>query len=49
MKLWLKTIPDAEEKEEMKAEWVQKKEVFTSLFDEKRHEHLLSKGEPKVI
>ncbi|XP_008324797.1 tryptophan 2,3-dioxygenase A [Cynoglossus semilaevis] len=42
------TIPDAEEKEEMKAEWVQKKEVFTSLFDEKRHEHLLSKGERRL-
>lgn len=29
----------------MMAEVVKQKELFTSLFDEKRHDHLLSKGE----
>lgn len=27
------------------AELVKQRELFTSLFDEKRHDHLLSKGE----
>lgn len=40
-----KKMPDSEEKEEMMAEVVKQKELFTSLFDEKRHDHLLSKGE----
>lgn len=40
-----KKMPDSEEKEEMMAELVKQKELFTSLFDEKRHDHLLSKGE----
>ena len=38
-------MPDSEEKEEMMAEVVKQKELFTSLFDEKRHDHLVSKGE----
>lgn len=38
-------MTDSEEKEEMMAELVKQKELFTSLFDEKRHDHLLSKGE----
>lgn len=38
-------MPDSEEKEELMAELVKQKELFTSLFDEKRHDHLLSKGE----
>lgn len=41
----LKKTPDPEEKEEMMAEVVKQKELFSSLFDEKRHDHLLSKGE----
>ncbi|KAB0404938.1 hypothetical protein E2I00_016691 [Balaenoptera physalus] len=35
---------ESEEKEEQKAEFQKQKEVLLSLFDEKRHEHLLSKG-----
>lgn len=40
-----KKMPDSEEKEELMAELVKQKELFTSLFDEKRHDHLLSKGQ----
>uniref|UniRef100_H2ZSL3 tryptophan 2,3-dioxygenase n=1 Tax=Latimeria chalumnae TaxID=7897 RepID=H2ZSL3_LATCH len=40
--------PDSEEKEEALAELQKQKEVFTSLFDEKRHEHLHSKGERRL-
>lgn len=43
--LFEKKMPDSEEKEELMAELVKQKELFTSLFDEKRHDHLLSKGE----
>lgn len=42
---FLKKMPDSEEKEELMAELVKQKELFTSLFDEKRHDDLLSKGE----
>lgn len=38
-------MPDSDEKEELMAELVKQKDVFTSLFDEKRHDHLLSKGQ----
>lgn len=38
-------MPDSEEKDEMMAELVKQRELFTSLFDEKRHDHLVSKGE----
>lgn len=38
-------MADSEEKLEMMAELVKQKVLFTSLFDEKRHEHLFSKGE----
>ncbi|KAJ3587529.1 hypothetical protein NHX12_011126 [Muraenolepis orangiensis] len=41
-------MTDSEEKEETIAEFVKQKEVFTSLFDEKRHDHLLSKGERRL-
>ena len=41
----LQEMADSEDKEEMMAEFVKQKEVFTSLFEEKRHDHLLSKGE----
>lgn len=37
-------MPDSEEKEELMAELVKQKDVFTSLFDEKRHDHLVSRG-----
>uniref|UniRef100_A0A8C7QDC9 tryptophan 2,3-dioxygenase n=1 Tax=Oncorhynchus mykiss TaxID=8022 RepID=A0A8C7QDC9_ONCMY len=41
-------MPDTEEKEEMMEELTKQKELFTSLFDIKRHEHLLSKGERRI-
>ncbi|KAM4809619.1 tryptophan 2,3-dioxygenase [Rhinophrynus dorsalis] len=44
----IKAKPDSEEKEEQLAELQKQKEVFTALFDEKRHEHLLSKGERRL-
>lgn len=40
-------MPDSEEKEETMAELITQRELFTSLFDEKRHDHLVSKGELK--
>ncbi|KAM4051950.1 tryptophan 2,3-dioxygenase [Anomaloglossus baeobatrachus] len=40
--------PDSEDKEEQLAELQKQKEVFTALFDEKRHEHLLSKGDRRL-
>ncbi|XP_069486425.1 tryptophan 2,3-dioxygenase isoform X2 [Ambystoma mexicanum] len=40
--------PESEEKEELMEELKKQKEVFTSLFDEKRHEHLLSKGDRRL-
>ncbi|XP_061440466.1 tryptophan 2,3-dioxygenase isoform X4 [Rhineura floridana] len=39
---------DLEEKEDQLAELQKQKEVLISLFDEKRHEHLLSKGERRL-
>ncbi|KAM6440909.1 tryptophan 2,3-dioxygenase isoform 1-T1 [Liasis olivaceus] len=39
---------DSEEKEEQLAELKKQKEVLMSLFDEKRHEHLLSKGDRRL-
>lgn len=38
-------MPDSEAKEELMAELVKQKDVFTSLFDEKRHDHLVSRGQ----
>ncbi|XP_018415217.1 PREDICTED: tryptophan 2,3-dioxygenase [Nanorana parkeri] len=43
-----KAKPDSEDKEEQLAELQKQKEVFTALFDEKRHEHLVSKGERRL-
>ncbi|KAJ7326863.1 hypothetical protein JRQ81_016622 [Phrynocephalus forsythii] len=40
--------PDSEEKEDQLAELQKQREVLISLFDEKRHEHLLSKGERRL-
>ncbi|XP_004638770.1 tryptophan 2,3-dioxygenase [Octodon degus] len=39
---------ESEEKEEQMAEFQKHKEVLLSLFDEKRHEHLLSKGDRRL-
>uniref|UniRef100_A0A8D0X9W2 Tryptophan 2,3-dioxygenase n=2 Tax=Sus scrofa TaxID=9823 RepID=A0A8D0X9W2_PIG len=39
---------ESEEKEEQMAEFQKQKKVLLSLFDEKRHEHLLSKGERRL-
>ncbi|XP_020849773.1 tryptophan 2,3-dioxygenase isoform X3 [Phascolarctos cinereus] len=39
---------ESEEKDEQLAEFQKQKEVLMSLFDEKRHEHLLSKGERRL-
>lgn len=38
-------MEDSEVKQELLEDLNKKSEVFTSLFDPKRHEHLLSKGE----
>lgn len=38
-------MPESEEKEELKVELAKQKDVFISLFDKKRHDHLLSKGQ----
>ncbi|XP_068134980.1 tryptophan 2,3-dioxygenase [Hyperolius riggenbachi] len=40
--------PDSEDKEEKLAELQKQKELFTALFDEKRHEHLVSKGDRRL-
>ncbi|RVE67689.1 hypothetical protein OJAV_G00105590 [Oryzias javanicus] len=51
---WLERTPglektekmaDGEEKEELRADQAKQKDIFTSLFDEKHHDHLVSKGE----
>uniref|UniRef100_A0A3P8PEY9 tryptophan 2,3-dioxygenase n=1 Tax=Astatotilapia calliptera TaxID=8154 RepID=A0A3P8PEY9_ASTCA len=44
----IEKMPDSEEKEELMAEMVKQRELFTSLFDEKRHDHLVSKGERRL-
>uniref|UniRef100_UPI00398E45E0 tryptophan 2,3-dioxygenase-like n=1 Tax=Pristiophorus japonicus TaxID=55135 RepID=UPI00398E45E0 len=44
----IQSKPVFEEKEDMLSEFNRQKEVLTSLFDEKRHEHLLSKGERRL-
>ncbi|XP_078268699.1 tryptophan 2,3-dioxygenase-like isoform X1 [Rhinoraja longicauda] len=44
----IQSKPAFEEKEDMLLELHKRKEVLTSLFDEKRHEHLLSKGERRI-
>ncbi|XP_063314318.1 tryptophan 2,3-dioxygenase [Pelobates fuscus] len=43
-----KSKPDSEDKEEQLAELQKQKEMFIALFDEKRHEHLLSKGDRRL-
>lgn len=44
-----KAKEESEEKEEQMAEFQKQKEVLLSLFDEKRHEHLYSKGEYFIL
>lgn len=43
-----KAKKDSEEKEEQMAEFRKQKEVLLCLFDEKRHDYLLSKGKCAV-
>ncbi|NWX14976.1 T23O dioxygenase, partial [Aegotheles bennettii] len=40
--------PESEEKDDLLSEFQKQKDVLLSLFDEKRHEHLLSKGERRL-
>ncbi|XP_064191426.1 tryptophan 2,3-dioxygenase B-like isoform X1 [Anguilla rostrata] len=40
--------PESETKQDMMDDLNKQKEVFASLFDEKRHDHLLSKGERRL-
>lgn len=42
---YLQKMPDSEAKEELMEELVKQKDVFTSLFDVKRHDHLVSRGQ----
>ncbi|XP_062332897.1 tryptophan 2,3-dioxygenase A isoform X2 [Osmerus eperlanus] len=44
----IEKVQDLEDKEEMMEELTKKKELFTSLFDEKIHEHLMSKGDRRL-
>ncbi|NXI31552.1 T23O dioxygenase, partial [Sterrhoptilus dennistouni] len=39
---------ESEEKDDLMAEFQKQRDVLLSLFDEKRHEHLLSKGERRL-
>ncbi|NXX87956.1 T23O dioxygenase, partial [Centropus bengalensis] len=40
--------PESEAKDDLLSEFQKQKDVLLSLFDEKRHEHLLSKGERRL-
>ncbi|XP_036425183.1 tryptophan 2,3-dioxygenase A [Colossoma macropomum] len=44
----IEQTPDSEMKEELMADFIKQKELFMCLFDEKRHDHLLSKGERRL-
>ncbi|NXY28109.1 T23O dioxygenase, partial [Pomatorhinus ruficollis] len=44
----IKGKAESEEKDDLMAEFQKQKDVLLSLFDEKRHEHLLSKGERRL-
>ncbi|KAJ8335636.1 hypothetical protein SKAU_G00389780 [Synaphobranchus kaupii] len=44
----LEQKPECETKQEMMEDLNKQKDVFGSLFDEKRHDHLLSKGERRL-
>ncbi|XP_009864425.1 PREDICTED: tryptophan 2,3-dioxygenase, partial [Apaloderma vittatum] len=44
----LQAKPESEEKDDLLSEFQKQKDVLLSLFDEKRHEHLLSKGERRL-
>uniref|UniRef100_A0A8C1G6N3 tryptophan 2,3-dioxygenase n=1 Tax=Cyprinus carpio TaxID=7962 RepID=A0A8C1G6N3_CYPCA len=39
---------DSEMKEEMMAELIKRRDIFLSLFDEKRHDHLVSTGQRRL-
>ncbi|KAJ8262446.1 hypothetical protein GJAV_G00166580 [Gymnothorax javanicus] len=44
----IEKIPESEAKEEMMADLNKQREVFSSIFDEKLHDHLFSKGERRL-
>ncbi|XP_068596428.1 tryptophan 2,3-dioxygenase B-like [Brachionichthys hirsutus] len=44
----IEKMEDSEEKAEVMDELVKQRELFTSLFDEQRHQHLVSKGERRL-
>uniref|UniRef100_A0A3B4E269 tryptophan 2,3-dioxygenase n=1 Tax=Pygocentrus nattereri TaxID=42514 RepID=A0A3B4E269_PYGNA len=44
----LEKMPDCETKQDMLANLKKQTEMFTSLFDSKRHDHLLSKGDRRL-
>ncbi|XP_068182246.1 tryptophan 2,3-dioxygenase A [Antennarius striatus] len=44
----IEKMEDSEEKEELMDELAKKKEQFTTLFDEKHHQHLVSKGDRRL-
>ncbi|NXY88026.1 T23O dioxygenase, partial [Alcedo cyanopectus] len=44
----LQAKPESEEKYDLLSEFQKQKDLLLSLFDEKRHEHLLSKGERRL-
>ncbi|XP_042563946.1 tryptophan 2,3-dioxygenase A isoform X2 [Clupea harengus] len=44
----LERKPESEDKDEHMAEFHKQRDVLTSLFDEKRHDHLVSKGERRL-
>ncbi|XP_054886940.1 tryptophan 2,3-dioxygenase A-like [Poeciliopsis prolifica] len=44
----IEKMPESEEKEKLMVELVKQREHFMSLFDEKHHDHLVSKGERRL-
>ncbi|XP_012678908.1 tryptophan 2,3-dioxygenase B [Clupea harengus] len=44
----IEKMPESETKQEMLEDLSKQTELFTSLFDSKRHEHLLSKGDRRL-
>ncbi|KAM9795381.1 tryptophan 2,3-dioxygenase A [Neosynchiropus ocellatus] len=44
----IEAMAESDEKAELMAELLKQKEIFSSLFDEKRHNHLVSKGERRL-
>ncbi|XP_063044663.1 tryptophan 2,3-dioxygenase A [Engraulis encrasicolus] len=44
----IESKPPSGDKEEQMEEFIKQREVLSSLFDEKRHDHLMSKGERRL-